>query len=216
MRYRVDNVPRGLWPFFYLYGYTVGIPFYLALVLLRSVCRVQHQRKDRLQPGQNYVFCLWHHQWFCYFITHLRHTKHVWINHPAWYMKPIHVVLRLTGVERLVLGSTGYSGKGAADQLVDYLRRGYSTTLSPDGPVGPRGTLHKGVLHIARQAGVAIVPLQFDAPRRWVFRRSWDKKGLPLPFSSITVIYGEPISVTEMNFDTCEERLTSALGAVPD
>jgi lysophospholipid acyltransferase (LPLAT)-like uncharacterized protein len=56
------------------------------------------------------------------------------MQHPTWYMKPSHVMLRFIGVKKITLGSSGYSGKEAADQLVEYLKKGYSTVILPDGP----------------------------------------------------------------------------------
>ena len=61
------------------------------------------------------------------------------MQHPLWYMKPIHVVLGCIGVERIVLGSTGYHGREAARTLVEYLRAGYSTALSPTVRPARRG-----------------------------------------------------------------------------
>jgi lysophospholipid acyltransferase (LPLAT)-like uncharacterized protein len=55
-------------------------------------------------------------------------------------------MLRFIGVKKIVLGSSGYSGKEAADQLVEYLKKGYSTVLSPDGPSGPAFQMKKGAL----------------------------------------------------------------------
>jgi hypothetical protein len=38
--------------------------------------------------------------------------------HPSWYMKPINVCMRLVGIDRIILGSTGHGGRAAAEQLV--------------------------------------------------------------------------------------------------
>jgi len=85
------------------------------------------------------------------------------MQHPTWYMKVFHVLLRLVGVDKIILGSTGYSGREAADQLVEYLRRGYSTFLMPDGPAGLPFALKKGILHISMQSEVPIVAIPFRA-----------------------------------------------------
>jgi lysophospholipid acyltransferase (LPLAT)-like uncharacterized protein len=125
-------------------------------------------------------------------------------------MKPIHIGLKLMGI-RVLLGSRGEEGRTAANDLVDLLRKGWSTVISPDGPHGPQGVLKKGVLHIALQSGVPILPVRFIAPRTFVLP-SWDKKLLPLPLSKIMVVFGEPITVNESNFEEVvkllEERMT--------
>jgi uncharacterized DUF497 family protein len=124
-------------------------------------------------------------------------------------MKPIHIGLKLMGV-RVLLGSGGEEGRKAANDLVDLLRHGWSTAISPDGPHGPQGVLKSGVLHIALQSGVPILPVRFIASRTFALP-SWDKKPLPLPFSSITVVLGEPIAVGESNFEEAAKLLTDRM-----
>ncbi len=57
----------------------------------------------------------------------LDRASHAWMQHPSWYMKPVHVLLRLLGVERIILGSTGHSGREAAEHVVEYLRQDKGT-----------------------------------------------------------------------------------------
>jgi len=83
------------------------------------------------------------------------------MQHPFWFMKPIHLFLRFTGVKRIILGSTGHSGREAAEEVVEYLKKGYSTVLLPDGPSGPPFVAKKGLFHISLQSQVSIVPMQF-------------------------------------------------------
>jgi lysophospholipid acyltransferase (LPLAT)-like uncharacterized protein len=124
-------------------------------------------------------------------------------------MKPFHIVMKLMGI-RLLLGSGGEEGRKAANDLVDLLRQGWSTVISPDGPQGPQGVLKRGVLHIALQSGVPILPVRFVAPRTFALP-SWDKKSLPLPFSIITVVLGEPIIVSESNFEEAAKLIADRM-----
>ena len=94
---------------------------------------------------------------------------------------------------------------------MSYLKKGYSTFVTPDGPNGPPRTLKKGVLHIAVQSGVPILPMRVSANR--CYRTgSWDRKMQPLPFSTIHVAVGAPIAVTSSTLDESIEALTDALG----
>ncbi len=133
------------------------------------------------------------------------------MQHPSWYMKSIHVLIRLMGVKRIILGSTGHSGREAADQLVEYLRKGYSTVLLPDGPHGPPLLLKGGILHVSLQSQVPIVPMQFRASRFFT-SSTWDRKQWPIPFSTIRVQFGNPVQVTKDNFDEMHDEITKALG----
>jgi len=132
------------------------------------------------------------------------------MQHPSWYMKAIHVVLRLIGVDKIILGSTGHSGREAADQLVEYLRRGYSTVIMPDGPAGPPCVLKKGILHMSMQSGVPIVAMQFSASKFFELK-TWDRKKWPYPFSTIKMKIGIPIQITRDNLDEAPRRITAAL-----
>lgn len=211
MRYRVDNVPIIFRPFWWLYSWAVGLIIWTFLVILQATCEIRIQNQIDFYGERNFVYCLWHQFWFLWAVAFMRsHRRHAWLQHPAAYMKPIHIGLKLMGI-RVLLGSRGEEGRTAANDLVDLLRKGWSTVISPDGPHGPQGVLKKGVLHIALQSGVPILPVRFIAPRTFVLP-SWDKKLLPLPLSKIMVVFGEPITVNESNFEEVvkllEERMT--------
>jgi lysophospholipid acyltransferase (LPLAT)-like uncharacterized protein len=141
----------------------------------------------------------------------MRERPHAWMQHPLWYMKPIHVFLRLIGVKKLVLGSTGHDGRQAADELAEHLRAGYSTVLLPDGPAGPPRVLRRGILHLAVVSKVPIVPLRVTASRA-ISLGTWDHKQWPLPFSRLRIQVGGPIAVTEDSFTQAEHDLCQALG----
>ena len=87
--------------------------------------------------------------------------------------------------------------------------QGASTLITPDGPAGPLRQLKKGVLHIAQQSGLAVVPIRFRASRTLVMN-SWDNKPLPLPFGHIHVFVGEPIPINDGG-DAEAATLTQAL-----
>ncbi len=217
-RYRVDTVPVLLLPAFYLYGYGLGLLLFAYYAVQRATIRLRVAGGDSLAETANYIFCHWHgctplslQSNVLSLASFLGQRPHVWMQHPSWYMKPIHVLLGLIGVKRIVLGSTGHGGREAADELVDYLRAGYSTVLLPDGPSGPARVLRKGILHIALASGVPIVPLSVTASR-CVRTRSWDRKQHPVPFSTLRVQVGRPISVTETTFREAEVHVSAALG----
>ena len=65
--------------------------------------------------------------------------------------------------------------------------------FTPDGPKGPRYEVQQGAAYAALKAGVPVLPLGVGASRKMVFR-SWDRFQLPLPFSEVRVVYGEPLS----------------------
>jgi len=216
-RYRVDNVPLILRPALYLYGYGVAILLFILCSILRMMIKVEVSGRENLRKNANYIFCHWHTFVPLALISAVpsvpkifQRTSHAWLQHPTWYMKAIHVVLRLMGVDKIILGSTGHSGREAADQLVEHLRRGYSTVIMPDGPAGPPCVLKKGILHMSMQSGVPIVAMQFSASKFFELK-TWDRKKWPYPFSTVRMKITAPIHITSDNLNESEERISAAL-----
>ena len=130
--------------------------------------------------------------------------------HPLLYMAHMWVLVRLLGVQKLILGSTGHGGHKAASELIESLKAGYSTMICPDGPSGPPNVFKKGVLNIAVKSKVQIVPLHFN-PNPCICIWRWDKKLFPLPFGRLEVRIGMPFEVTQRKIKEVEKILISAL-----
>ena len=217
-RYRVDKVPIIIRPQFYLYGYGLGLLLFFYLLILRVTTKVKIVGREKLTKNSNHIFILWH-SFVPLGLTSatplipavLDRAPQAWMQHPVWYMKPIHVLLRLMGVNKIVLGSTGHSGRDAAELLVDYLRLGYSTVINPDGPDGPAFVLKKGILHLSLKSNVPIVPLRFSLSS-YQELKTWDRKKFARPFSTIEMKIGEPIYVTSTNFEHAHEFLAGKMG----
>lgn len=216
-RFRVDALPGPLRPIVWVYGWVLALAAYAYCLATRATLRVT-VRREGVPPAGNCIYCLWHEAIILLFHTQvprlragLERHPHAWLQHPVWFMKPVHIFLRLIGVERLALGSTGHGGRVGADELVALLGRGHSTVFLPDGPRGPPRALKRGVLHVAAQSGVAIVPLRLAASAA-LRLPTWDRKWLPLPFSRVDLRLGPPIEVREDALAEAERRLIEALG----
>lgn len=206
---RVDNIPWYLKPFFWLFGYGIGVFYFVYSWLMHATCKIKFTGAPIPQSSAA-VYCIWHKNLLLYFTVFPKVKKQVWMNHPAWYMKPVHVLLYLTGVEHICLGSSGNSGKAALEKVIAFLKQGYSTTVACDGPAGPPQELKPGVLFMSRDAGVPVIPLHFSCSRG---RRigGWDRKFAPSLFSEITVTAGEPVYVTDENIEASAKAITKHL-----
>lgn len=207
--YRVDTIPWYLKPFLLLFGYLLGFLVYVYTKLLYATCHVKFTGVPLIQHP-TVVYCIWHESLVLYFVVFNKVEKQVWMNHPAWYMKPIHVLLHLTGVEHICLGSSGNSGRAALEKVIGFLKQGYATTIASDGPAGPAHELKPGVLFMSRDAQVPVIPLRFTCSRSWRLS-GWDKKVMPGLFSEITVNAGEPVWVTETSLRKSEMAITKHL-----
>jgi len=209
-RYLVDDVPLLLRPFHNVLSYTFAVMVFLFARLVYFTSRIEIVGQDQIEEDGNRIYCYWHLFSPMAMAAFARPRRHVWMQHPGWLNKHMHVVVRLFGV-KVVLGSTGYGGRAAADEIIEYLRDGYSTVVFPDAPRGPPYVLKDGVLHMSLKSGVPIAPIRFRV-RRYVKLSGWDRKRLPMPCARIRVEFKSPIQVTEANFDEARERLREALG----
>jgi lysophospholipid acyltransferase (LPLAT)-like uncharacterized protein len=216
--YRVDTAPLPVRWVLALYGYGLALLLLASWIADRRTLTVRIHHAERLVPGTSYIFCHWHETILLSFMSMVwpraalwRGRQYVWMQHPFWYMKPVHALLYLLGVTKLVLGSTGHGGREVADELVRELENGHSTVILPDGPAGPPRVLKRGVLHIARQSRVAIVPLRLSVSR-CVVLPTWDRKQMPLPFTKLEIRVGAPIQVGDRAIGDVEVELARALG----
>jgi len=95
---------------------------------------------------------------------------------------------------RCVRGSATRGGVGGFMQLVSAYRDGDSLAVVPDGPRGPRYVVKAGVIHLARATGAPIFAVSFAASRQRQLR-SWDRLIIPLPWSRVVYVGGEPLCV---------------------
>jgi lysophospholipid acyltransferase (LPLAT)-like uncharacterized protein len=211
LRFRVDNVPLLIRPLYLAVMWIVGVVLYLYYALCRITSHISIEGPGSRDLTQHSIFCMWHESWWSYFVVFLRYrSAHALISHPAAYMKPFHCVFQLMGLKHLLLGSSGDEGKRAVNELARLVRQGWSTTISPDGPKGPARSLKKGVLHIALQSGVPIVPLAISVSH-FVPVPSWDSKKHPLPFGRIKVVVHEAIYVDRQSFEESAAQIMSSL-----
>ena len=192
---RVDKVPFILRPLIFLYGWSMALLFRIVIVTLRATCKIIIQKP---LASDNAIYTFWHDQLLLYFMTfHKPWGRQVWMNHPLWYMKPVHLTLcKFMGVEKLALGSTGTSGTSALADVIGYLGKGYSTVITPDGPAGPAYRAKTGIFTMARESKRPIIAIQFKVSR-FIRLPTWDRKIFPLPFSKIEITFSEPLFITE-------------------
>jgi len=94
---------------------------------------------------------------------------------------------------RTIRGSTTRGGVQAIRKLVRASRKGH-LAITPDGPRGPRRRVKPGLVYLAAQTGLPIVPAGIGYRRPWRLH-SWDKFALPRPWSLATCVVAEPILV---------------------
>ena len=93
-----------------------------------------------------------------------------------------------------IRGSSSRGGPKAFKGMIEFLAksgiRKAATVL--DGPRGPRYVAKKGMIVLAKEAGVPLIPIMVSAYPSITLKKTWDRTMIPLPFSRVTVIYREP------------------------
>ncbi|HQR41036.1 MAG TPA: lysophospholipid acyltransferase family protein [Gemmatales bacterium] len=139
-----------------------------------------------------YIFAFWH-EGILYMAGRYGHHQNVAIlisNHADGEI--ISQVIRHLGMN-VVRGSTSKSGVPALMQMLEASHRGH-LAITPDGPRGPRRVAQLGTVYLASRTGFSIVPVGLHYHRAW-YAPSWDRFGVPWPFSRAAGIAGKPLVV---------------------
>lgn len=162
-------------------------------------CRVVRRENDEAEKEaiRKYGGCVyptWHQRMFYFF--HDFGSRHVTMmisqSKDGEYANALALKLGFFSVR----GSASREGRTAMHTLIERLREraGHTAGMMADGPKGPPRVLKMGTVKIARDTGMPIVPMMYGAKRRIVFR-SWDRYFLPVPFTPVVVLHGDPVMV---------------------
>jgi lysophospholipid acyltransferase (LPLAT)-like uncharacterized protein len=90
--------------------------------------------------------------------------------------------------------STNTGARALRDYYETIVKQQVSPAITPDGPRGPLHEFKPGAIMLAQITGKPILPIAVAHSRAYRFP-TWDAFELPLPFSRVAIVYGEPIRV---------------------
>jgi len=99
----------------------------------------------------------------------------------------------------VVRGSSSRKAISSLVKLLAAVKSGYSIGIAADGPRGPRYEAKPGISYIACKAGVPVVPIGVAYSAKWIFKKSWDKYQLPIPFSKLVLYVGQPLAISDIS-----------------
>ncbi len=68
---------------------------------------------------------------------------------------------------------------------------------------------------LSQQAGAPILPTLVLPSRRWFLEKAWDRFQIPKPFSTVSLIFGEPIHAREdEDSEALRLRVSQAMNAL--
>tara|TARA_B100000674_G_C37823562_1_gene907019 strand:- start:17 stop:688 length:672 start_codon:yes stop_codon:yes gene_type:complete len=95
-------------------------------------------------------------------------------------------------------------------KIFKILNNGNYLGITPDGPRGPNQKVSEGIIKIAINSQVPIVPLGF-ASNRNLKLKSWDSFLITYPFSKCKFVWGEPINIPPKTKDNEIEKYKKIL-----
>jgi hypothetical protein len=178
--------------------------------------KIENERRWQglIEKGTPVLLCAWHQQFFAAIRPFQRYAKY----RPALMVSQsrdgtmIAAVARRTGWHT-VRGSSSRGGRSALVEMIRHLKNGQLAAHILDGPTGPMGIVKSGAIRLAHAARATIVP--FSVSAQWaVYFNSWDRFMLPLPFSRVTLTFGDPLQLTPTDEPGTFERQRDRLEAI--
>jgi len=93
-----------------------------------------------------------------------------------------------------VRGSSKKDAKKASKRMIRLMRSGTPVAITPDGPRGPGMVAKRGVVELARIGRAKVFPVSYAASRQ-IRLSTWDRFVIPMPFSKLVFVVGDPIKV---------------------
>ncbi len=108
-----------------------------------------------------------------------------------------------------VRGSLSRRGANASLELIKKIKdEDYNGILTIDGPKGPNRVVKKGIIELARLAGVPVVPAVYWSPqKRFLKFKTWDEFRFPLVGTKLVMCFGDPIHIPENLTDEQTEQI---------
>jgi lysophospholipid acyltransferase (LPLAT)-like uncharacterized protein len=119
-------------------------------------------------------------------------------------------VIRKLGA-RTSRGSSTRGGVSALRGILRLAKEGWRPSVAVDGPKGPLHKVKPGVFEISKIIGGEIFPLTVACDSKFVFKKSWNKSFLPLPFARLVVVWGESLPAVARETDAHDPNLALRL-----
>ena len=182
------------------------VPFLAAgfIRALRASVRFRHHGDVRMREwereGRHFILAFWHRHLLLMPYSYRGSRISVLVSQSKDGELIARTVARL-GID----SSRGSSSRGGIAGMRALLRKAaedWDIAFTPDGPRGPLRQVQPGVILAAAATGLPIQPVAIAASQAKLLR-SWDRFMVPLPFSTVHFVYGEPL-VVERRGDTVE------------
>lgn len=148
------------------------------------------------------LFVSWH-QGILYYVHHFRNRNGIVMVSQSKDGELLAGMLKHFGFQS-ARGSSSAGGKQAMHKMIEVINATHcSGGLVADAPRGPFGVAKMGIIKIAKETGLPLIPVMCWAKNK-ILLRNWDRTMVPLPFTRLFFWYAPPIFIAP---DTGEEQM---------
>jgi len=143
-----------------------------------------------IREGKKIIFAFWHNGIFM--ATYFWRFKKISVltskNFDGEYTAK---VIKRYGYEP-IRGSTSRDSIKGLIEMKKEIEKGANVAFTVDGPRGPKYKVQAGAIWLAMKTKQPILPFIAFAEKK-IELKSWDSFQIPLPFSTVWIIIGEPL-----------------------
>ncbi len=190
-----------------IYGIATGLLASISSIILglyQATLELDVEGEEHIYHLQametNYILSVWHS--FVDAAVFIFHSRNITIysDHPRTpaYERSAAHFFREIGIKTLrnlgfgVLDASLGKQSAGIINFIKTIREGSPALIAPDGPHGPIYRAKPGSVYIAEKTLSPIIPVGFSFSAK-INGPNWDDFALPLPFSRIIVMIGEPM-----------------------
>lgn len=180
------------------------IYFKYLLLLISSTWRIKTDNLPLIKRG---IICFWHGDMLpVWYIFKNRKNKFAVVSKSkdgeilSDYLKALNY--------KLIRGSSSRESKLVFQRIMNALDNNI-VLMTPDGPRGPIHKFKAGAIVAAVRKNVPLFICQVKHSKSFIFKKSWDKFSLPLPFTMIRIKFIEikiPSTDERNSIDDCIKK----------
>ncbi|NND90303.1 MAG: DUF374 domain-containing protein [Granulosicoccus sp.] len=173
-------------------GFLRALVLRLLCLSWRKQCIGLVKLDRRLVAGEKLMLVFWHGKYFA-LLPLLRNRKACVFTSQSRRGDLIRDVLERFGFSAVQLKDHGR--EQSLDRMRQALHQHAAAAIAVDGPLGPQHHVHQGAIQLASECGHRLVPASVASHPNFVIGSRWDQYELPLPFSRVCLVIGEPMEI---------------------
>ena len=175
----------------------VGVISNVAFSILKMQEKLTYIREFNNPNISPCIYVMWHENQFCVHGLPDRGNVNILISN-SLDGEIVAQVCEKWGFQ-ICRGSANRKGSVSSTlKMLSKLKKGENVAIMVDGPAGPFHEVKNGVIKVAKKTGAAIIPMTWYSPNKSMLNLpTWDKFQIPMGFTKIVNLYGEPIYISE-------------------